>query len=75
MSADLTHMQAAVLAFVRKHIAEHQCPPTRAEISQHFGWASANAAETHLQALERKGAVQLRGKARGIFVMSMETPA
>lgn len=66
MSA-LTQAQADVLAFVRAHRREHQVPPTRAEIAQHFGWASDNSAAQHLKALAQKGAIRLTGGARGIF--------
>jgi repressor LexA len=42
-------------------------PPTRAEIAEHLGFRSANAAEDHLRALARKGAIELLpGASRGI---------
>jgi len=42
-------------------------PPTRAEIAAHLGFRSANAAEEHLRALQRKGCIQLiAGTSRGI---------
>ena len=42
-------------------------PPTRAEIAQALGFKSANAAEEHLRALQRKGAIDLLpGASRGI---------
>ena len=42
-------------------------PPTRAEIAEKFGFKSANAAEEHLRALQRKGAIDLiPGASRGI---------
>lgn len=66
----LTWRQAQVLDFISKFMGEAQRPPTRAEIARHFGWASANAAEDVLTALQRKGAVRLiRGTARGIEVV------
>ena len=44
-------------------------PPTRAEISATFGFRSPNAAEEHLRALERKGAIEISsGTARGIHL-------
>lgn len=65
----LTQTQAAVLAFINEFRREQQCPPTRREIADHFGWRSANAAEDHLQALQRKGAIWLKpGRARCIHV-------
>ena len=42
-------------------------PPTRAEIARASGFRSINAAEDHLRALERKGAIELLpGTSRGI---------
>ena len=42
-------------------------PPTRSEIAQACGFRSANAAEEHLRALARKGAIELLpGASRGI---------
>lgn len=47
-----------VLAFMREFFAENdQLPPADA-IAKHFGWASANAACTHLSALRRHGLVE-----------------
>lgn len=68
---ELTSRQAAVLAYVCKHRAEHQIPPTRVEIAREFGFRSPNAAEDHLQALARKGFIRLasNGCARNIFVL------
>ncbi len=42
-------------------------PPTRAEIARALGFRSANAAEDHLRALQRKGVIDLvPGASRGI---------
>ena len=66
---ELTKRQSQVLEFIGKHVGAHGRPPTRREIADHFGWASANAAEDFLKALQRKGAIQLDGwKARGIVL-------
>lgn len=63
----LTPRQSEVLEFIKRCIAQHGLPPTRHEISQEFGFASANAAEEHLRALARRGALILTpGIARGI---------
>lgn len=64
---NLTPRQADVLAFIHDFKAKEGAPPTRHDIAHHFGWASDNAAEEHLRALARKGAIFLKpGKARGI---------
>jgi repressor LexA len=67
MDAPLTPRQAEILDWIRRRIAESGAPPTRAEIALSFGFSSPNAAETHLRALARKGAIVLsQGTARGI---------
>ena len=64
---ELTVRQGEILQFIRDTIDETGYPPTRAEISNIFGFASPNAAEEHLKALARKGAIELmEGTARGI---------
>lgn len=66
MSA-LTPRQSEVLEFVRDFIDEAGMPPTRAEIAAKLGFRSANAAEEHLRALQRKGSIDLvPGTSRGI---------
>lgn len=63
----LTARQTQVLDYIQRHMAEHGAPPTRVEIAAALGFKSANAAEEHLQALARKGAIQLiSGASRGI---------
>ena len=67
---NLTPRQSEVLAFVKTAIAIDGAPPTRAEIARAFDFKSLNAAEEHLRALQRKGAIELRpGIARGIRVL------
>ena len=64
---ELTPKQRHVLFLIQKVIAETGMPPTRAEIARHLGFRSVNAAEDHLRALERKGAIELvSGISRGI---------
>ncbi len=80
MTTKLTARQAQVLELIRQNIAENGWPPTRAEIAQALGFRSANAAEDHLRALARKGAIELLpGASRGIrvtqaYTQSMELP-
>lgn len=65
----LTARQAEVLALIKIHIEETGYPPTRAEIAKKLGFKSANAAEEHLKALARKGAIEIiPGASRGIRV-------
>jgi len=65
----LTQRQAEVLALIKAHIEETGFPPTRADIARELGFKSANAAEEHLKALARKGAIKMiAGASRGIRV-------
>lgn len=59
MPEQLTRRQADVLAMIRRHLIEHQRPPSRQEIADHFGWASVNSAEEKVQALRKKGYIEL----------------
>jgi repressor LexA len=59
------------LELIQSAIANTGSPPTRAEIATELGFKSANAAEEHLQALARKGAIELvSGTSRGIRLKS-----
>ena len=70
-SPKLTERQQQVLELVRSAIELTGAPPTRAEIAHQLGFKSANAAEEHLQALARKGAIELvGGTSRGIRLKS-----
>jgi repressor LexA len=63
----LTDRQQQVLDVVRSHISDTGYPPTRADIANALGFKSANAAEEHLKALARKGAIEIiPGASRGI---------
>jgi repressor LexA len=63
----LTARQQQVLTLVQDHIEKTGYPPTRADIARELGFRSANAAEEHLRALARKGAIEIvPGASRGI---------
>ena len=63
----LTARQQQILILIERAIATTGAPPTRAEIATELGFKSANAAEEHLQALARKGVIELvSGTSRGI---------
>ena len=67
----LTDRQQQILDLIQRAIASTGSPPTRAEIATELGFKSANAAEEHLQALARKGAIELvSGTSRGIRLKS-----
>ncbi|MBR9828569.1 MAG: repressor LexA [Oceanospirillales bacterium] len=70
----LTKRQTEVLECIRDHIDTTGYPPTRADIALKLGFRSANAAEEHLKALARKGAIELtKGTSRGIRLPETDT--
>lgn len=67
MASKLTERQQEILGLIRQTVARTGFPPTRAEIARALGFRSPNAAEDHLKALARKGAIELTaGASRGI---------
>ncbi len=67
----LTDRQRQILELIQSAVKRTGAPPTRAEIAAELGFKSANAAEEHLQALARKGAIELvSGTSRGIRLKS-----
>ena len=63
----LTPRQKEILHMIQEFIAEYGMPPTRADIARELGFKSANAAEEHLRALQKKGVLDLvPGASRGI---------
>lgn len=64
---ELTPRQREILRLIQNCIRESGMPPTRAEIAAEMGFKSANAAEEHLRALQKKGVIDLiPGASRGI---------
>ena len=64
---NLTSRQAQVLDLIKQYIGDTGYPPTRADIARELGFRSPNAAEEHLKALARKGAIEMiPGTSRGI---------
>jgi repressor LexA len=67
---ELTARQSEILRLVRELTEVSGYPPTRAEIAERMGFRSVNAAEQHLRALEKKGAIDIEaGASRGIRVL------
>jgi repressor LexA len=72
---ELTQRQQEILDFIQAEVSQSGIPPTRLEIMRHFGFASPNAAQCHLQALARQGAIELHpNRARGIIPKSPVGP-
>ena len=69
----LTPRQAEILSFIKRCLEDNGYPPTRAEIAVELGFKSPNAAEEHLKALARKGAIEMTpGASRGIRIPGFE---
>lgn len=50
-----THRQLQVLDYLECYSNQYHCPPTFREVSEHFGFKSAQAAFRHLESLAKKG--------------------
>ncbi|WP_085315641.1 transcriptional repressor LexA [Derxia lacustris] len=73
--ARLTDRQREVLELIARSLRESGFPPTRAEIAASLGFRSVNAAEDHLQALAKKGVIELTpGASRGIRMCAPVDP-
>lgn len=55
----LTPRQMEIWQFLRAYQEAVGYPPTRAEIAEHFGFSSLNSVVGHLEALVRKGAIEV----------------
>ncbi len=70
MATKLTARQTEILGWIREFMADTGMPPTRADMCAALGFRSPNAAEDHLRALARKGAIELLpGASRGIRML------
>lgn len=70
----LTDRQTEILKLIRELTESSGYPPTRAEIARSMGFRSVNAAEQHLRALARKGALEISsGASRGIRLRPRST--
>lgn len=71
----LTPRQAEILAFIKRCLEDNGFPPTRAEIAQELGFKSPNAAEEHLKALARKGAIEMTPGASAVSASPASSPS
>ena len=72
---ELTERQNQVLNEIRKHMQEFGVPPSRAELARSVGLRFAAAVKHHLEALERKGWIEITPKMdRGIQLLREGTP-
>jgi repressor LexA len=67
VASQLTPRQRQILDWIRSYLETTGMPPTRAEIAIGLGFSTPSSAEDHLQALARKGAIEmLPGASRGL---------
>ena len=65
--SELTPRQRDIVKLIQESLRDNGMPPTRAEIASAMGFKSANAAEEHLRALQKKGVLDIiPGASRGI---------
>ena len=70
--AQLTARQRQILDWIRGYLETAGMPPTRAEIAGGLGFSTPSSAEDHLQALSRKGAIEIvPGTSRGLRLVDM----
>ncbi len=73
---ELTKRQTEILRMIQSHIESTGYPPTRTDICLHFGFRSPTAADDHLRALDKKGAIELiPGASRGIRITADAAPS
>ena len=71
----LTERQHEVLQKIREYVNRCGVPPSRTELAQSVGLTFATAVKTHLEALERKGWIELKpGMDRGIVLLREGMP-
>ncbi|WP_273828266.1 transcriptional repressor LexA [Pseudomonas sp. SBT1-2] len=67
----LSPRRSAILTFIRERIAEHGQPPSLAEISEAFSFASRSVARKHVVALTEAGFIEVNPhQARGIRLLN-----
>ena len=72
---DLTDTHRTILGLIAERIEAEGVPPSQTEIARAMGFNSVRAAQYHLEALERAGAIERRpGRARGIRLLVEPQP-
>jgi repressor LexA len=66
----ITETQQRILRLIAERIESEGMPPSQTEIARELGFKGVRAAQHHLEALERAGAIErIPGRARGIRVL------
>jgi len=73
MSKELTERQESILNFIKQFVQETGYPPTLREIGKNFGISSTFGVKRHLEALVKKGFLNIESNAsRGITLLRNE---
>jgi repressor LexA len=74
MSKELTERQESILNFIKQFVQETGYPPTLREIGKNFGISSTFGVKRHLEALVKKGFLNIESNAsRGIALVKNES--
>jgi len=66
----MNEKQKKILDFIKSFIMKNGFPPSIREICGAFDFASPRAGQKYLEALEKEGHIERKGKSRGIKIMS-----
>jgi len=76
MTSTLTQRQSEILSFIRESAEEQKGVPSVREIMARFGFASPATVASHLELLEKKGAIRREaGRSRNIILPDLENRA
>lgn len=76
MSKELTDRQQDILEFIKEYVSFNGFPPTYREIGLHFKIASTFGVKRHLDALVKKGYINVEGNAsRALSLTPLANPA
>src|SRR5688572_20643741 len=75
MNEPLTPLQNRVYEAIRRRIDRGELGPSYRELCSEFGWTSTGTARDHLQALERKGYIELAGNRASRIRLREDVPA
>ena len=72
--ARLTRIQANILAAIERRLDSGESAPSYRELREQFGWSSTGTVRDHLQALARKGYIELSGPSHRHVKLRREHP-
>jgi repressor LexA len=70
----LTRKQSKILAAIERRLDAGESAPSYRELRDEFGWSSTGTVRDHLQALARKGYIELSGPSHRCLKLRTERP-